>query len=90
MLGIAAKRSHGLTAGLTLAGLAAAFVSILAAAPLAPRQVTSLLLVDQIRVVLPGPDHRLRRGCGGAVLPILRESRRAHARSCIFCCFSRL
>jgi len=46
MLGIAAKRSHALTAGLTLAGLAAAFVSIRAATPLVPRQVTSLLLLD--------------------------------------------
>jgi NADH-quinone oxidoreductase subunit N len=47
MLGIAAKRSHALTAGLTLAGLAAAFVSIWVAAPLVPRQVTSLLVIDQ-------------------------------------------
>jgi NADH-quinone oxidoreductase subunit N len=46
MLGIAAKRSHALTAALTLTGLTAAFVSIGAAAPLVPRQVTSLLLVD--------------------------------------------
>jgi len=47
MLGIAAKRSHALTAALTLAGLAAAFASIWAAAPVVPRQVTSLLLIDQ-------------------------------------------
>ena len=47
MLGIAAKRSHALTAALTLAGLAAAFASLWAAAPLVPRQVTSLLLIDQ-------------------------------------------
>jgi NADH-quinone oxidoreductase subunit N len=46
MLGIAVKRSHELTAGLTLAGLAASFVSIFAVAPLVPRQVTSLLLID--------------------------------------------
>lgn len=46
MLGIAVKRNHALTVGLTLAGLTAAFLSIWAAAPLAPRQVTSLLLVD--------------------------------------------
>jgi NADH-quinone oxidoreductase subunit N len=46
MLGIAAKRSHALTAALTLTGLTAAFVSIGAAVPLVPRQVTSLLLVD--------------------------------------------
>ena len=47
MLGIAAKRSHALTAGLTLAGFAASFLSIFASAPLVPRQVTSLLLVDR-------------------------------------------
>ncbi len=46
MLGIAAKRSHGLTAALTLTGLAASFLSIFAVAPLVPRQVTSLLLMD--------------------------------------------
>ena len=47
MLGIAVKRSHALTAGLTLTGLAASFLSIYAVAPLAPRQVTSLLLIDR-------------------------------------------
>jgi NADH-quinone oxidoreductase subunit N len=47
MLGIACKRSHALAAALTLVGLAAAFISIAAAVPLAPRQVTSLLLVDR-------------------------------------------
>lgn len=47
MLGIAAKRSHALTAGLTLAGFAASLLSIFASAPLVPRQVTSLLLVDR-------------------------------------------
>ena len=47
MLGIACKRSHALAAALTLVGLAAAFISIRAAVPLAPRQVTSLLLVDR-------------------------------------------
>ena len=46
MLGIAVKRSHALTATLTIIGLAASFVSIFAAAPLAPRPVTSLLFVD--------------------------------------------
>jgi len=54
MLGVAAKRSPGLTAGLTLAGLAAAFVSIWAAAPLAPRQVTSLLFIDQFALFYLG------------------------------------
>jgi NADH:ubiquinone oxidoreductase subunit 2 (subunit N) len=47
MLGIATKRSHALAMGLTLAGLAAAFISLLAAAPLVRRQVTSLLLLDR-------------------------------------------
>ena len=47
MLAIAAKRNHALAAGLTLAGLTAAFVSIWAAVPLVPRQVTPLLLVDR-------------------------------------------
>jgi len=47
MLGIAVRRSHALTATLTLAGLAAAFLSIWAAAPLVPRQITLLLLIDQ-------------------------------------------
>jgi NADH-quinone oxidoreductase subunit N len=47
MLGIACKRSHALAAALSLFGLAAAFISIAAAVPLAPRQVTSLLLVDR-------------------------------------------
>ena len=47
MLGIAVKPSHELTAGLTLTGLAASFVSVCAVAPLAPRQVTSLLLIDR-------------------------------------------
>ena len=46
MLCIAARRSYPLTAGLTLAGLAGAFLSVLIAAPLVPRQVTSLLLID--------------------------------------------
>jgi NADH-quinone oxidoreductase subunit N len=47
MLGIAAKRSHSLTSGLTLGGLASAFVSIRIAAPVVPRQVTTLLLIDR-------------------------------------------
>ena len=46
MLAISVKRSHAVTAGLTIAGLAASFLSIFAVAPLVPRQVTSLLLVD--------------------------------------------
>jgi NADH-quinone oxidoreductase subunit N len=47
MLGIAFRRSPALAAGLTLAGLTAAFVSIWTAVPAVPRQVTPLLLVDK-------------------------------------------
>src|SRR5215813_10064165 len=47
MLGIAFKRNHALTTGLTLVGLTADFISIYSAASLAPRQVTFLLLVDR-------------------------------------------
>jgi NADH-quinone oxidoreductase subunit N len=54
MLGIAVKRSHALAAGLTLVGLAASFLSIFAAVPLAPRQVTSLLLVDEFALFYMG------------------------------------
>jgi NADH-quinone oxidoreductase subunit N len=46
MVGIAVHRSHGFTLGLTLAGLSAAFGCIWIAAPLAPRQVTPLLVID--------------------------------------------
>ncbi len=46
MVGIAVHRNHGFTLGLTLAGLAAAFGSLWIAAPLAPRRVTSLLVID--------------------------------------------
>src|SRR6266404_387668 len=54
MLGIAVKRNHAVTAALTLAGLAAAFVSITAAAPLVPRHVTSLLLIDRYALFYMG------------------------------------
>lgn len=47
MVAIAVHRSHGFTLGVTLAGLAAAFGSLWIAAPLAPRQVTSLLVIDR-------------------------------------------
>ena len=47
MLGIAVKRSHVLAAGLALAGLTASFLSVWWVAPLIPRQVTSLLLIDR-------------------------------------------
>jgi NADH-quinone oxidoreductase subunit N len=46
MVGIAVRRSHRFTLGLTLLGLAVAFGSLWIAAPLAPRQVTPLLVID--------------------------------------------
>ena len=54
MLGIAFKRNHALAVGLTLVGLTVAFVSIYPAASLAPRQVTSLLLVDRYALFYMG------------------------------------
>jgi NADH-quinone oxidoreductase subunit N len=54
MLGIAVKRSHALASGLTLGGIGAAFVSIRIAAPLAPRQVTTLLLIDRYALFYMG------------------------------------
>jgi NADH-quinone oxidoreductase subunit N len=54
MLGIAFKRNHALAAGLTLAGMAAALISIYAAAAVVPRQVTSLLIVDQYALFYMG------------------------------------
>ena len=47
MLAIAIRRSHALTAVLTLTGLAATFATVFAVAPLVPRQVTPLLLIDR-------------------------------------------
>ncbi len=46
MLAIAVRRSHGFALGLTLTGLAAGFGCLWIAAPLTPRQVTSLLVID--------------------------------------------
>jgi NADH-quinone oxidoreductase subunit N len=54
MLSIAFRRSHALAAGLTLAGLTAAFISIFPALPFAPRQVTTLLLVDRFALFYMG------------------------------------
>jgi len=47
MLAIAAWRRHWLSLCITLVGLAAAFGSLWLVAPLAPRKVTSLLILDQ-------------------------------------------
>jgi NADH-quinone oxidoreductase subunit N len=46
MLGIAVRRHHLSTLSLTLTGLAAAFISLFFASPIAPRQVTPLLRID--------------------------------------------
>lgn len=46
MLLIAAARSHRWTVGLTVGGLAAAFLSLFASFKVAPRAVTPLLLID--------------------------------------------
>ncbi len=54
MLGIACKRDAALAAGLTLAGLASAFVSLWIAVSAAPRQVTSLLLIDRYALFYTG------------------------------------
>jgi NADH-quinone oxidoreductase subunit N len=54
MLGIAFRRDPALAAGLTVAGLAAAFVSIGAAASAVPRQVTPLLMVDRYALFYTG------------------------------------
>ena len=54
MLGIAFRRDPALAAGLTVAGLTAAFVSIWPAATAVPRQVTSLLLVDRYALFYMG------------------------------------
>ena len=54
MLGIAFKRAPALAAGLTFAGLTAAFLSACAAVPVVPRQVTSLLLVDRYALFYMG------------------------------------
>jgi NADH-quinone oxidoreductase subunit N len=47
MLAIALRRSHALTAGLSLAGLAVSFWSLWPAAGVVPLQVTPLLIVDR-------------------------------------------
>lgn len=54
MLMIAVRRSHLLTLVLTLLGLGGSFFSLWAAGGLAPRQVTSLLLVDRYAVFYIG------------------------------------
>jgi len=47
MLAVAFNRNHALAAGLTVAGLVAAFISVLAVIPYVPRHVTALLIMDR-------------------------------------------
>ncbi len=47
MLAIAFKRHHALAARLTVAGLLASFISVLAVTPYVPRHVTGLLIMDR-------------------------------------------
>ena len=54
MLAIAMWRQHWLSLGMTLVGMAAAFGSLWLVAPLAPRRVTSLLILDQYAVFYIG------------------------------------
>jgi len=54
MLGIACRRSHRLTIGLTLLGLVAAIVSLAPASRIAPRHVTALLVMDPYALLYSG------------------------------------
>ncbi|HEV2388095.1 MAG TPA: NADH-quinone oxidoreductase subunit N [Candidatus Acidoferrales bacterium] len=54
MLAIAARRSHSLTAGVSLAGLAVAFWSLWPAVGVVPRQVTPLLVIDRFAIFYMG------------------------------------
>src|SRR5258705_9836799 len=54
MLAIAFKRNHALAAGLTIAGLVAAVMSIPAVTPYVPRQVTPLLIIDRYALFYMG------------------------------------
>jgi NADH-quinone oxidoreductase subunit N len=54
MIAISIRRSHRLTAFLSLAGLAAAWRTLWAAAAVAPRQVTPLLIIDRYALFYTG------------------------------------
>ncbi len=54
MLAIAFKRNHALAAGLTVAGLVAAFMSVLPVTPYVPRHVTPLLIMDRYALFYMG------------------------------------
>ncbi len=54
LLAVAVRRSHAAAMGLTLAGLAAAFLSLWAVAGLVPHDVAALLIVDHYALVYIG------------------------------------
>ena len=54
MLAVAFKRNHALAAGLTIAGLVIAFMSVLAVTPYVPRHVTALLIMDRYALFYMG------------------------------------
>jgi NADH-quinone oxidoreductase subunit N len=54
MLGVAVRRNHLASAALSVLGLGAAFGSLWIAAPLAPRQVTPLLIIDHYAIFYIG------------------------------------
>jgi NADH-quinone oxidoreductase subunit N len=54
MLGIAFKRSHALTVGLTLAGMTVALISIYPVSTIVPRQVGSVLVLDRYALFYMG------------------------------------
>jgi NADH-quinone oxidoreductase subunit N len=54
MLAIAFKRHHALTAGLTIAGLVIAFMSVLTVTPYVPQYVTALLIMDHYALFYMG------------------------------------
>ncbi len=54
MLSIMIRRSHGAVVTLTIAGLAASFGTLWAAATVAPRQVTPLLVIDSYSLFYTG------------------------------------
>ena len=54
MVAIAIRRSHAVTVALTLIGLAAAFASLWGVAPVVPRRVTELLVIDRYALFYMG------------------------------------
>jgi len=54
MLGIAVKRNHEVSVGITLAGLLVSFALLGQAAAIAPRQVTALIMIDNFALFYIG------------------------------------